>query len=114
MRWWCRLRAACHCRHGLPVRFPSTNSSALRPGGELLAGSLGDNLADALEVDHPAEFGLVDLDLELFLERGKDLDGTQRVRAVILVEQTGVADLVLVKLKNVAHDLFDPRAPDFH
>src|SRR5690349_13321851 len=68
---------------------------------------LVDDRDDAVEVDHPGQLGLVDLDAEGALQRREDLDGAQRVGVVVLLEQTGVGHLLRLDLEDLAHDVLD-------
>src|SRR4051812_18125702 len=73
-------------------RTTARSSDSLGRTGSARAG-LGDDGVDTLEVDHPAQLGLVDGDAERALEGGQDLDRAQRVGVVVLLEQARRADL---------------------
>src|SRR5882757_7096710 len=113
-----------------PARSPAANSSAptpmlettpnpvsttlfmgfARPSrwvSDLPAGGLGGDLVHAVEVGHARQLGLLDDDAERLLQRGQDLDRPQRVGLVVLDEQAGVGDLVLLDLQDLADDLLD-------
>src|SRR5262249_7124171 len=82
-------------------------SPLVRSAGSVPACGFGHDLVDAVQVDHPAKLRLVDLDAEHSLETGEDLDGAQRVRAVVLLESAALGDHAGVDFQDLADDFLD-------